>query len=93
MEALAAGLIILGLRGEGEYILNKFKWGHGFLSLNSDLLTRYSQCENGESVIEIQTEYLREEETRRGVKKGKGYEDLEDLMPPIESSDSDNQDT
>ena len=94
VEALAAGLIILGMKEEGEFILKKFKWGHSFLSLNRDLLDRYSQCENGVSVIETQNEYLRSEEKKKGVRKGERYEDLEYLMPPVDSSDdSDSKDT
>ena len=94
VEALAAGLIILGMKGEGELILSKFKWGHSFLSLNTDLLEAYSACGDGEGIIGVQNGYLREEGAKRSVRKGRGYGDLEDLMPPVGSSDdSDNGDT
>ena len=87
VEALAAALIILGKRGDGEMILGKFKWGHSFLSLNGELLDKYSKCESAESVLRIQKEYLLDEERERGRRKGRGYDELEELMPPQDSSD------
>ena len=40
VEALAAGLIILGEREQAELILSKFNWGHVFLELNRAPLRR-----------------------------------------------------
>jgi pre-rRNA-processing protein TSR3 len=33
-EALSAGLYISGYREAAELLMNKFKWGHGFITLN-----------------------------------------------------------
>lgn len=87
VEALAAALVILGLRGDGEMILGKFNWGHAFLSLNGELLDKYSQCVSADSVLKVQNEYLLEEEREKERKKGRGYDELEELMPPQDSSD------
>ena len=87
VEALAAALVILGMRGDGEMILAKFKWGHSFLSLNGDLLDKYSKCENAASVLRVQNEYLLEGEREREKRGKRGYDELEDLMPPQDSSD------
>ena len=58
VEAFAAGLIIAGFRAEGEEIMSKFKWGHGFLTLNDELLRRYEACSSGEEVIAVQGEWM-----------------------------------
>lgn len=39
-EALAAGLYIAGLADEAKFLMSKFKWGRGFISLNEELLDR-----------------------------------------------------
>lgn len=62
VEALAAGLVILGEREHAERIVSKFRWGHTFLELNEEPLKRYADCENSTEVVEIQDEYLATEE-------------------------------
>ncbi|GMH36033.1 hypothetical protein BSKO_03901 [Bryopsis sp. KO-2023] len=59
-EAWAAVLILCGFRAEGEALMGRFKWGHSFLSLNKELLDRYSECETGREMIEVQNEWLAE---------------------------------
>jgi pre-rRNA-processing protein TSR3 len=58
VEALAAGLVILGERTHAERILSKFTWGHTFLELNEEPLRRYSECEDSAAVVAVQQEYL-----------------------------------
>ncbi|MDL5362332.1 DUF367 family protein [Halalkalicoccus sp. NIPERK01] len=58
VEALAAGLAVLGEREHAESILSKFRWGHSFLELNDEPLRRYAACEDSTEVVEIQAEYL-----------------------------------
>lgn len=58
VEAYAAALIICGLRAEGEELLAKFAWGHSFVSLNAELLERYSACEDAAGVIAVQEDWL-----------------------------------
>jgi pre-rRNA-processing protein TSR3 len=58
VEALAAGLIVLGERAHAERILSKFRWGHTFLELNDEPLRRYAACEDSSEVVEVQGEYL-----------------------------------
>ena len=58
VEALAAGLWILGDSEQAEAILSKFTWGHTFLELNEEPLRRYAECADSAAVVELQQEYL-----------------------------------
>jgi pre-rRNA-processing protein TSR3 len=60
VEALAAGLIILGERSQAELILSKFNWGHVFLKLNHEPLQEYAAAKNSAEVVRIQNAYLSE---------------------------------
>lgn len=44
MEALAAGLYIIGEIKQAKKILEKFKWGPNFLILNNEALEIYRKC-------------------------------------------------
>ena len=59
-EALAAGLYISGYRDAAELVMNKFKWGHGFISLNRDVLESYMACKTGQEVLDTQHRWLTE---------------------------------
>lgn len=50
-EALAAALYITGFKEEAKATMDCFRWGHSFLSLNAELLEKYSQCSDGKDVI------------------------------------------
>jgi pre-rRNA-processing protein TSR3 len=60
-------LVCSGFKDIAEYYLGKFKWGNGFLTLNSHLLDSYAACSNSTEVVRVQNEYLEsvEEEKRR----------------------------
>ena len=60
VEALAAGLVILGEPKQAESILSKFTWGHVFLELNREPLQEYSAAKDSTEVVRIQMEYLKE---------------------------------
>ncbi len=57
-EALAAALIILGYREEGERLLGVFKWGPSFLSLNAELLDSYSACDTAGCVVDVECGFI-----------------------------------
>lgn len=57
-EALAGALHILGEKGLAFEIMNKFKWGHTFLELNTNLLEDYSQAESALQIDLIEQEYF-----------------------------------
>lgn len=58
VEALAAGLVIVGYQEHAEAILSIFKWGLHFLQLNANPLREYAQAKNSTEIIEIQKAYL-----------------------------------
>ncbi|AZH24152.1 DUF367 family protein [Haloplanus aerogenes] len=58
VEALAAGLVILGHRPHAERLLSKFTWGETFLDLNDEPLRRYAACDDSADVVAVQGEYL-----------------------------------
>jgi pre-rRNA-processing protein TSR3 len=62
VEALAAGLWILGEPDHAERILAKFTWGETFLELNAEPLARYADCADSTAVVAVQDEYLADEE-------------------------------
>ena len=82
-EALAGGLYIAGYRDAAEALMNKFKWGHGFISLNRELLESYMKCRTSEEVIETQNKWL--------TLGGPEAAPRRDMMPPSES-ESDGED-
>lgn len=60
VEALAAGLVILGERTQAELLLSKFNWGHVFLELNREPLAEYAAARDSAEVVRIQMAYLSE---------------------------------
>ncbi len=58
VEALAAGLYILGFKKRSEELLNKFKWGPFFTVLNGELLELYSEADTSEGVEEAERKAL-----------------------------------
>ena len=57
-EALAGALYIFGEKKLAEDIMDKFKWGHTFLELNSSILEDYSMAEAEEQMVQLEKEYF-----------------------------------
>jgi len=58
VEALAAGLYVLGAPDRARALLSKFTWGETFLELNAEPLERYAACGDSAEVVAVQAEYL-----------------------------------
>ena len=58
VEALAATLILLNYPEMARELLNHFKWGIQFLTLNKNLLTEYTTCSSTSDVMKIEKEYF-----------------------------------
>jgi pre-rRNA-processing protein TSR3 len=59
-EALAGALYILGEKALAAEMMEKFKWGHTFLELNSNLLDDYAKAETEEQVVQLEKEYFQQ---------------------------------
>jgi pre-rRNA-processing protein TSR3 len=57
-EALSGSLYILGYRAMATELMNKFKWGHTFLELNSNLLEEYTNVENEGEIAHLEKSYF-----------------------------------
>eukprot|EP00158_Paraphelidium_tribonemae_P005903 Partr_v1_DN27581_c0_g1_i1_m30717 putative pre-rRNA processing protein involved in ribosome biogenesis (By similarity) len=94
VEALAACLMIVGLRLEAEHILSKFKWGMTFVDLNRELFEIYAECLDGQQVVQAQDRYMerieQEHAEERRLKKSSGYCDYD--MPTSESESESEED-
>jgi pre-rRNA-processing protein TSR3 len=57
-EALAGALYVLGDKKLAADIMDKFKWGHTFLELNSNLLEDYVGAETEDQIVQLEKEYF-----------------------------------
>ena len=57
-EALAAALYILNDRAGAEQLMNKFKWGPHFLTLNKEPLEAYRTATNSKQVVTRMQEFF-----------------------------------
>ena len=58
VEAFAAALYIIGFNQQAERLLSLFKWGSTFISLNQELLSRYSKAEDSAEIVRIQSQFM-----------------------------------
>jgi pre-rRNA-processing protein TSR3 len=85
VEAFAAALSIVGLDNFGSILLNKFKWGHSFYTLNGSLLDAYGKCDTAQAIIECDKRFRTGEESFND-----DYRPNRD-MPPSESSEEEEE--
>jgi pre-rRNA-processing protein TSR3 len=58
LEALAAGLYIMGFQTEAVQLLSIFKWGPHFLTLNAQPLEAYSSASNEAELTKVISEFF-----------------------------------
>uniref|UniRef100_A0A7S3UGD8 18S rRNA aminocarboxypropyltransferase n=1 Tax=Picocystis salinarum TaxID=88271 RepID=A0A7S3UGD8_9CHLO len=76
-EALAAALYIAGCPSDAHAVLDKFNWGHAFVSLNQELLDAYASCKDGAEIIDVQRTFL---------ETGRVYSDTESDADDVEGT-------
>ncbi|CAL8074518.1 unnamed protein product [Calicophoron daubneyi] len=67
VEALAAGLYILGEEAQAVELLSKFSWGHSFLSLNEQLLKAYASCATAQDLLDVQKSFMDDTKERQSA--------------------------
>lgn len=87
VEALAAGLYIIGLKNNAQMLLSRFKWGPNFLRINIDLLDAYAACKNGADIIAYQNAHL------KALKNEADETKQRSIDMPESNSETDNNDT
>ncbi|TGZ66187.1 hypothetical protein CRM22_005455 [Opisthorchis felineus] len=75
-EALAAGLYILNRPAQAIQLLDKFSWGHSFITLNQQLLDAYSHCSTSEELLEAQAQFMDKPKPDRGLSTPQSYSDI-----------------
>jgi pre-rRNA-processing protein TSR3 len=89
-EALAGGLYCAGYGDAARQLMNKFKWGHGFISLNEELLETYSECATAEDVKKAQDDWLAGPKLQEGeLTREERIQQM--LFPPSGSSSSEEE--
>ncbi|MCK4995802.1 MAG: DUF367 family protein [Thermoplasmatales archaeon] len=58
LEAFATAVYILGDTEKAEGMLNLYKWGPSFLTLNKEPLEDYRNAKNSSEIIEIMKQYV-----------------------------------
>jgi pre-rRNA-processing protein TSR3 len=58
LEAFATAVYILGDTKKSEEMLNLYKWGPSFLTLNKEPLEDYRNAKNSSEIIEIMKQYM-----------------------------------
>jgi pre-rRNA-processing protein TSR3 len=59
-EAIAAALYIAGEKQQASDLLQVFKWGPSFITLNQEWLDSYAVCESSTEVVAVQREIMQE---------------------------------
>ena len=88
-EALAGGLYCAGYADAAKQLMDKFKWGHGFITLNEELLETYSDCATAEDVKKAQEDWLEGPKLRNGELSRE--ERIQQMLEPPSSSESENE--
>ncbi|KAF5403938.1 putative ribosome biogenesis protein [Paragonimus heterotremus] len=76
VEALAAGLYIIGESDQATHLLDKFSWGHSFLTLNKQLLDAYSKCSSSSDVLSVQDEFMGQPNENQKSVASQSYSDI-----------------
>ncbi|KAJ1733321.1 ribosome biogenesis protein tsr3 [Coemansia biformis] len=58
VEALAAAFFVVGWDAIGDELMSRFKWGHAFKQMNSEVLGQYAKCDTNEQVLAVQREWM-----------------------------------
>ncbi|CAJ1402363.1 unnamed protein product [Effrenium voratum] len=86
-EAMAAALIIVGLRADAQRLLDAFNWGEEFLRLNAEAFEAYSAASNAAALRRAEAQLLARWQEEARLRRAEGM----DLPPDDEESESEEQ--
>lgn len=86
-EAMAAALIIVGMRSEAQKLLDAFSWGEEFLRLNQEAFTVYSEAKNARDLRQAEAQLL---ETWRREAQARRSEEVD--LPPQDDDEEEESD-
>ena len=92
VEAFAACCYIVGLKDEARDLLSKFKWGHAFFSLNTDLLELYATCTTAAEIVQVQNSYLLKLQQQAQQREAVSYSDCIQVDSSDDDDDKDDDD-
>lgn len=90
VEAVAAALAVTGFEKPANFMLQKFKWGPAFLTLNADYLQKYRSCASSTEVVDAQSAFMSSGDVQCANVHGNQNRCLD--LPPSESESSDDDD-
>ena len=90
VEAVAAALSVTGFEKPAHFLLQKFKWGPAFLTLNADYLQKYRSCASAKEVVDAQSVFMSSGDTQCANVHGDQNRCLD--LPPSESDSDDDGD-
>lgn len=89
VEAVAAALSITGFDKPANFLLQKFKWGPAFLTLNEAYFEKYRSCSSSKDVVDAQAAFMSGDKVQVANVHGDQNRCLD--MPPSESESSEEE--
>lgn len=85
-EALAGALLLAGFTDEAEEVMDVFKWGPAFFSINEFYLNKYMECKTSGEMMIAQEQLIKEAEQMREENRNRQVD-----LPSSSSSDEEEE--
>jgi len=90
-EALAAGLFICDFWDQGSGLMEKFKWGPGFLKLNQEIFSLYEKCNTVEDLKNAEKEYIQNAQKKENKARQRSLPPSDSESESEEANSQDNE--
>ncbi|KAI5964815.1 TSR3 [Candida pseudojiufengensis] len=92
VEALAACFAIVGHLDWAELLLENFSWGLTFLKINKELIEIYQNCDDSESILKAQDDWLKKIQIEAKERKEQAHNGDIWMMGNVNRKDIDDED-